>query len=810
MRSLFILLILVLSCNALQAQHRVFGKVVNRNTGEAIAFAKIQATPENHTYSNILGEFELEVPNTTGLLEIKKRGFLKESISISLERAGFYFVELSGIKMDASHADDTDVNSLIAKAIENKSSNDPKLSLNTYSYTSYNKLKIDKQRIKGDSLLTPENISSFFSEKVSETYYLKNTTEREFVTGLKTQGFKKPVYEVLTLNTEPVSIYEDDYPLYGTNFAGPLGKKAFKNYEYTLLDTVNIKGRPGYMIYYSPKRPNVVAGWEGLLFLDTQSLAVQRSVSQLSGQIHIEIEKDFIHLEEENIWFPVMEKVKLKPGTGGRDITIFGGSISLGTVQRKSSVLNWVISTGKIEDDLELVSTTYHSGFLVNTEIDISRGDAAITVTDSANLRQEEFWNRYRPDPVDAMIDQTAEKVEHIIEEKNILRKIEVLHTLLTGYYPVKFWDFDLSDFVKYNNYEGLRLGAGGRTNQNFSQLFRLDGYLVYGVKDEAFKYGFGAGLALDNRSGTWWNLNYNQDLREVAVNDYIKGVNEFSILEPRTANISSYYAYKSLQTSLEHRITPRLETELLISRSEISQLRDYVYLNKGDVFTDYTISEAKFGFLWRPFSRFLSTPEFHQLYEKGYPVITAQVTQGISGFLDGNFSFTKLGLKVEYLLNRQDRSVTQFTLEGNYGIGDLPLTHAFHAFPNNAIKEKVMQRFAVAGKIAFETMYFDEFFSDKQAAVHMRHQLRPINILPGLKPELSFVSRHVIGDFKNINAHQNIDFKTLKHLYNEAGVELNNIFFGLGLSAAYRYGAYHLPGLSDNFSFKFTFELKI
>src|SRR5690606_35728363 len=565
------------------------------------------------------------------------------------------------------------VDILIAKAIENKRNNDPKLAFGSYRYTSYNKLVIDKQRINGDSLLNSNDPSrktgrSIFSEKVSEFKYLQNNQEREFVTGLITHGFNEPVYEVLTLNTDPASIYEDDYPLYGTNFAGPLGKKAFKNYEYTLLDTLKVSGRPGYLIYYSPKRPNVVAGWEGLLFLDTQSLAVQKSISQLSGQIHIEIEKDYTYLDQENIWFPVVEKVKLKPGTGGRDITIFGGSISVGTVQRKSSILNWVISTGKIEDDLELISTTYNYDILPNIEIDLSRGDAAVTVTDSAIVRPEQFWNMHRPHSIDTIDLQTSKKVEDVLVEKKILRKIEVLHTLLTGYYPVKFWDFDLSNFVKYNNYEGLRLGAGGRTNQNFSQLFRLDGYLVYGFKDEAFKYGVGGGISLDHRSRTWWNLNYRKDLREVAVNDYIRGVNEFSILEPRTANISSYYAYKTLQTSFEHRITSRFETELLVSQSEIVQLGNYAYLNEGKVYTDYTISEAKFGLLWRPFSRFLSTPPFHQIYEKNYPVITAQVTQGISGLLNGDFTFTKLGLKIEYLLNRQDRSVTQFTLEGNYG----------------------------------------------------------------------------------------------------------------------------------------------
>src|SRR5690606_2899227 len=160
---------------------------------------------------------------------------------------------------------------------------------------------------------------------------------------------------------------------------------------------------------------------------------------------------------------------------------IFGGSISLGTVQRKSSILNWVIATGDIEEDLELISTTYNYDISTNIEFDISRGDAAITVTDSASIRSAQFWDMHRPDSISTIDKLTSKNVQQAIERHNILRKIEVLHTLLTGYYPVKFWDFDLSNFVKYNNYEGLRLGAGGRTNQNFSQLFRLDGYLVYG-----------------------------------------------------------------------------------------------------------------------------------------------------------------------------------------------------------------------------------------------------------------------------------------------------------------------------------------
>lgn len=815
MRFLVFMLILF-PLQASFAQMAVKGKVIERTTGEAVAFAIIKTSEENVAFSNISGEFEINITDAAEYLLITRRGYVDVKKNIEITQSERFVIELSpnnpGPGSALNEQDDLAVNEIIKTALKNKSLNDPQQVLNSYTFKSYNRLVIDAIK-KEDSPVNSkiENKGrSFLSEKVSEVFFKKYVPEVEFITGLKTYGFSEPVYEVLILKTEPTSIYEDDYPLYGTNFAGPLGQSAFENYTYTLLDTINTAGKPGFMIYFKPKRPGIVAGWEGVLFLDTQSFGVQRVISQLDEEIKIEIDQNYTYLGLEKLYFPSHHTVILKPGSGGKNITVFGGSISLGTVQRKSSILNWVISTGKIEEDLGLISTTTNYDIFPNETVEISRGTAAITVIDEAHTRSAEFWDTNRQIPINATDELTTTRVAGIIEQRNILRKIEVLHTLLTGFYPVKFWDFDLSSFIAYNNYEGLRLGAGGRTNQNFSNRIRVQGYLAYGLKDEAFKYDIGGGVLLDDRSGTWWNINYNKDLLEIAVNDYIRGVNEFSILEPRTANISSYYSYKTLATSLEHRFTSRLETELLVSRSEISQTGDYAFINNGERFTDYTISEVKFGLLWRPFSHFLSTPQFHRIIEKGYPIITAQVTRGISGLFDGDFGFTKLGVKAEYQLNRQDRSLTQFTLEGNYGFGELPLTHAFHAFPNNANKEEVLQRFAVAGKIAFETMYFDEFFSDKQASLHIRHQLRPFNIMPSVQPELSFISRHVIGDFNKVDAHQNINFNTLEHVYSEAGVELNNIFFGLGLSAAYRYGAYHLPIESDNISFKFTFELKI
>ena len=815
MRAILFLAFFIISSAALEAQTKeVSGKVLNERTGVALPFANVQTNSENETLTNIEGSFDLKIEENTGYLLISYPGFFTKKINIYPSEDHFYEIGLLPVNQPKQQSDylisgENPARNLIERAIERKSQNDPEKVFSTFRYKSYNKILIDKQSEEED-LSSSEMGRSFLSEKVSEHVFEKFSVKKEIVTGISTPGFEEPVFEVLSLNVEAVSLYDDDYPIYQTKYAGPLGKKAFKNYTYAILDTVETQGRAGYMIYFQPKRPRVVAGWQGVLFLDTITLAVQRAKTQHFGTIKVEVDQNFEYYEKEDIWFPVAQRVILKPGTGGEDITTFGGSISLGTVQRKNSILNWVMGTGKVEKDLQMVSTTTNFDIEFNKPVETNKYTPAVKILDDADEKSEEFWMTNRKEPFTTQDEQTGFRVKSVIENKNINRKIEVLYAILNGYYPVGFWDFDLSNFVKYNNYEGFRLGAGGRTNNKFAENFRLEGYLVYGFKDRAYKYAIGGGARLNRRSGTWWNVNYSQDIREVGSHEYIRGVKEFSILEPRTANVDYYYSYKTLTTGIEHRLTPRLETEIQLSRSEISQTRDYVYLQNGESYRNYNLAAAKIGFLWRPFSRFISTPDFHQIFFKGYPVITGQVSKSFSGIAGGDFDFTKLGLKVEYQLNRQNLSVTQFTLEGNYGLGELPLTHAFHAFPNNAHKEEILQRFSVAGKISFETMYFNEFFSDKQAAIHIRHQLRPLNISPSLRPEINLISRHVVGDFSKMQAHQNIQFQTLEHIYSEAGFELNKIFLGFGLSAAYRYGAYHLPTFKENFSFKFTFELKI
>ena len=141
---------------------------------------------------------------------------------------------------------------------------------------------------------------------------------------------------------------------------------------------------------------------------------------------------------------------------------------------------------------------------------------------------------------------------------------------------------------------------------------------------------------------------------------------------------------------------------------------------------------------------------------------------------------------------------------------GETPLTHLYHSYPNNIRKETILQRFSVAGLNSFETMYFNEFFSDKFSTLQFKHFLKPFKITEWFKPQLVLISRHAVGTMSSIDRHQGIEFSTLEKLYSESGFEINKLFFGFGLSFAYRYGGYHLPNFEDNIAFKFTFNISL
>lgn len=378
-----------------------------------------------------------------------------------------------------------------------------------------------------------------------------------------------------------------------------------------------------------------------------------------------------------------------------------------------------------------------------------------------------------------------------------------------TGFYNAGFFDFDLKYLIKYNDQEGLRLGLGGITNEKLSKNFRINGYAAFGTKDKKIKHSIGGSLRLDPETKTWITLQYRDDINEVGASKFLTDDRVYSVFEPRLVNVTQFYTDRTWQTNIITEFNDKIAGEIRFGRSRIEQLINYQFINNGTTFDSYEVAEATASIRFSPKTDFITTEDGVEEYFDGFPKITAQITKGFSDVVRSDFNYLKLGVKFDYHIKRKNLSSTTFLLEGNLALGDVPLTHLYHSYPNSPNRQEVLRRFSVAGRRSFETMFFGEFFSDRLANFQVRHNLRPFEITEKIQPELVFITRHAIGQLSNPEAHQGISFNTLDQLYNEAGLELNKLFFGFGLSFAYRYGAYHLPSTKDNIAFKFTFYAK-
>jgi len=393
---------------------------------------------------------------------------------------------------------------------------------------------------------------------------------------------------------------------------------------------------------------------------------------------------------------------------------------------------------------------------------------------------------------------------------RDSIKKAEFIKNIGNGYLPLGYFNLDLRYLIKYNQFEGIRTGLGGITNDRFSERYRINGYLVYGFLDERYKFSVGGGVRLAEASNTWLNVSYTDDLQETGSSTFLTDKRFFTFFEPRLLNIDLFHRHITKSIGLQHKISNHLLSETQFSNSKVNPTYTYNFVLDDEIYNSFNLSTAKVSLQWSPFSQFDLVDDRIVETKDGYPKFTLQVTQGFKSVFGSDFNFSKLDFRTVQQFNHKNDAVTNLTLVAGIAGGEVPLTHLYHAYPNNINKETILQRFSVAGLNSFETMFFNEFFSDKFTTFQVKHFFSPFKISERFKPQLVLISRYALGDMNSIDRHQGIDFNTLKHLYSESGFEINRLLLGFGLSFAYRYGGYHLPNFEDNFAFKFTFNISL
>lgn len=660
------------------------------------------------------------------------------------------------------------------------------------------KFTIDSSSYKFKKIITKQHV--YQTEKVA-TISIEKGKKKETIIGLKMAGLKQPVYELLGQEFMPFDLSKKQLKILQFNFQNPFSTDGALKYKFKITDTLIKPNGNEIVLQFELKKSIKKNKLKGIATVNLKTNAITKITFFINSIINVKTETIFGSFNNEKSWFPISQNILITKGKGKQNIDFLGETIQFDNLPN---------TTKKYDYSNDLFVKIYRDYSNYNFKQIPNRQRYQIQIDKSAIKTNTAFFNTISNDTLDIRSQNTYLTLDSLVTATKIEKKIYFGKKIINGQIPIGWFDFRARDIFKYNNYEGFRLGIGIATNDRFSTYYRLFGYGAYGTKDGVFKSQLGSAFRISKNTDSWISGSFTDDIIEFADLTLIADSKKFKLYDPRPFNLSTFYNHQSYELTFESKFISKIETTFKLSRSRINPLFDYEFIAPSKSYKIYNLTLATLSLEWSPNSRFLQAPQEILEVEKGFPKIIFQVSHTIPNVLSENIEFTKIDARVYQEKKHLSGQKTTFLLQGGISLGNAPLSHLYSVAPNNLDREVILSRITFANKTSFETMYFNEFYSDRYSLFQLKHYFNKFQISKSIKPILVVGSKVAFGGFSHPENHQGITFKTMEKGFYESGFELQNIFKGFGLSTYYRYGPYQLSTFDQNIAIKLSFTLNL
>ncbi|MCF6214096.1 MAG: DUF5686 and carboxypeptidase regulatory-like domain-containing protein [Flavobacteriaceae bacterium] len=831
---IFYIICFVCLSTSVQAQFHISGVVKDSKTKEILPYATVITQKNLGLITDAKGHFNIDSGQPITKLKVTYIGYYTQEIILNRQKFITIYLKpkVENLQTVQLFSKENPALAIMRKVILNKDKNDINKALSTYKYTSYNKLLVtaspDSIDSKIDSIFKVKEGKKIFSridssgyqfkkeiekhhlyitEKISEHKHQKGKYKKEIVLASRMAGFKNPIYELLAFDIQSFDFYQNRFTVLGNSYKSPISNNALNFYKYKILDTLT---NNTYLIYFKPKKNKETVGIEGVLYINNNGFVIVKAIAELKGVIAVKATQNFTFKPNFKIWFPTSTSISIRRGNNNKQINLFGNKIGFSVHDEtpKDSIKKKTKSRNNPENQIYLASNTQNFDIEINTPIKVKNPTQTVEIDVNAANRKQAFWNKYRTDSLSKRGVQAYKYMDSIGKEEKFEHYLSLSRKIFKGYYPIKNFDFNLSQLINFNNQEGLRVGGGFTTNTDFSKTFKFKAYSAYGLKDNTIKYHLSAYARPNKNTNTWIGIGYTDDLSEAAKLNFLFEDTSFSLINPRNLNIGQFFNYKTTQVYLDFDVKSNLESRIQLSNGAYETKFRYQFISPSTFVSDYNLSLATMALQWTPFSKYMNTPIGKIRVKDGHLKIIAQLTKSFDNVLDGDFDFTQFNFKISQKIKALSKSTTHFLLQGGLIFGDAPISHLYNAFPNYALKNPWQKRINLSGVNAFETMTFNEFISDKYVSFQVRQSFNRLKISKRFKPQINVVSRFAIGTLDNPQFHRGFNFKKMEKGYFESGLEVNKFLLkGFGFSFFYRYGAYHNPKFEDNIAVKLNYH---
>jgi hypothetical protein len=496
------------------SQTKVSGYVYDENN-QAIPFANVlfKGSTEG-TITNEDGKFYLESDEIRKTLVISFIGF--EILEIPLEKRVNYDLRFI-LKEEAASlnevvivtgkqskkASENPAIKILKKIWERKRKNGLK-QFKQYEYDQYEKVEFDLNTIdsaliksklfKGMEFVFEEVDTSrvtgktylpiFLNESVKRVYGDNERNEkREDLKGNKNSGFSnnQVIIDFIDDLYSEYDIYDNYLKFFDKSFVSPLSRTGVQTYNYVLSDSAFIDKKWCYNIIYYPRRKNELT-FKGDFWVNDSTYAIKDINMQASKSANINWVKE-IYIEQE---FEVLNDsvFLIKRDYFLSDFALNKKEKSRGVYGKRTTLYdNYKFNEQKGKDFYEEVVYDYDK---------------------DAYNRAEDFWENNRLEALNKDEKGVYKMLDTLKTVKKFKRLYNLGSILASGYVEFPSINFDYGPIFStfgFNEVEGIRLRTGGRTYFGPNDLWRLEGFVAYGFRDDKFKYGISGKWLLDKKS---------------------------------------------------------------------------------------------------------------------------------------------------------------------------------------------------------------------------------------------------------------------------------------------------------------------
>tara|TARA_R110002050_G_scaffold233604_1_gene369503 strand:- start:37847 stop:40288 length:2442 start_codon:yes stop_codon:yes gene_type:complete len=716
------------------AQTKVSGYVFDEEN-QPVAFASVifKGSTEG-TITDENGKFYLESSETWKTLGISFMGY--RTIEITLDKKVNYDLKFI-LKEEAEQLNQVLIVSgkqpkknnpaidILRKIWEHKRTNGLK-QFKQYQYDKYEKVEFDINTV--DSALMKSKLFKgmefvfsavdtsrvtgktylpiFINEAVSKVYGDNNINkEKDVLKGNKNSGFSnnQMIIDFVDDLYSDYNVYDNYLKFFDKSFVSPLSKTGINTYNYVLSDSAYIDNKWCFNIIYYPRRKNELT-FKGDFWVADTTYAIKEINLQASKSANINWVKD-IYIEQE---FEVLND-------------------SLFLVKRDYMMSDFALNKKEKSRGVYGKRTTLYNNYEFNKEIDKKFYEEEVfNYKEDVYNRDDTFWKENRLEA----LNKDEKGVYKMLDTLKTVKKFKQLYNLgsilASGYIEFNTLPLDYGPIFStfgFNDVEGIRLRAGGRTYFGRNDLWRLEGFTAYGFDDNKFKYGISGKWLLDKKNRFIISGGNRRDIEQIGAS-----LTTSSDVLGRSLASSSVAS-----TGANDKLTNINLTTLAV---EMEPIKNVVFKLSGiyrtlesasptfklDYFTDATQTnttskinqyENAFSISYFPKRKMTGFGVERLNANDGFASLFAQITKGDKGFLNSDFNYTKV--QFSYIQPWQIGGLGRLTttIEAGKTFGDVPLG-LLNVIPGNQTYFSIYN--------TFSQLDYYEFVSDTYTSLHLEH----------------------------------------------------------------------------------------